>query len=191
MSQSILIVGGGFGGVQAALSLARKKMKDTSIRLIDPKSYFEYHAALYRFATGSCPMEACIAYRDIFEGTDVEILKDSVSSIDLASKIATGNEGLHYRFDTLIIGLGSVGATFGIEGVSAHSYGMTSAKEALRLKKHIQDSFEEAIIASIEKRSTLLHIVVVGGGATGVEIAGELAFYARMLASKHGLDPTL
>ncbi len=191
MPESILIVGGGFGGVQAALSLARKKIPDTQIRFIDPKTYFEYHAALYRFATGSSPMEACIPYKDIFENNGVEILQDTACTIDLSKKIVTGASGSHYRFDTLILALGSVGATFGIEGVSKYSYGMTSATEALRLKMHILESFQTATIADVENRKTLMHIVVVGGGPTGVELAGELAFYARTLALEHGLDPTL
>ena len=191
MPSSILIIGGGFGGIQAALSLARKKIPAAGIRLIDPKSYFEYHAALYRFATGSSPMEACIPYRDIFEGSGIDVVEDSAAKIDLTEKVVTGASGSHYHFDTLILALGSVTTTFGIEGIEQHSYGMKSATEAIRLKLHIESAFNEATLADIERKKTLLHLVVVGGGATGVELAGELASYTRMLALRHRLDLSL
>ncbi len=188
MPRSILILGGGFAGVQAALSLARKKGLDASVRLIDPKTYFEYHAALYRFVTGKSPMETCLPYRDIFDGTDVDVVRDRVVKINLDAKKVEGVSGSHYQYDTLLLALGSETSYFGIQGIQQYSYGMKSADEALKLTMHIDAVFASAVAASSENQTPLLHLVIVGGGASGVELAAELACYTKILAGKHRLD---
>lgn len=186
-----MIIGGGFGGCEAALCLAKAKLPDTKIRILEPKTYFEYHAALYRFVTGTSPMESCIPYSDMFADSGIEIVRDSAQSIGLESKTVQGVSGSRYQYDTLLIALGSSVTTFGIKGVSKHSFGMKSATEALRLKNHIQESFDAATLRCIEAREPLLHTVIVGGGASGIELAGEIAFFARTLASRHGLSSSL
>ncbi len=190
LSSTILIIGGGFAGTEAALCLARKKLPNTVIRLLEPKTYFEYHAALYRFATGRSPMESCIPYNDIFDDYDIDVVRDSAQTIDLEKKSALGASGSHYHYDKLLLALGSTGTTFGIEGVSTYSFGMKSATEALRLKNHIDEAFRTAKSVTGEKQMPLLHIAVVGGGACGVEIAAELASYAKKLALSSGLSPS-
>ncbi len=186
-----MIIGGGFGGCEAALRLARAKLPDTRVRLLEPKTYFEYHAALYRFATGTSPMETCIPYADIFSGKEVDVVRDAAKTIDLKKKSVLGESGSQYGYDTLILALGSSITTFGIEGVANYSFGMKSALEALRIKNHIQDSFDAATIADIEKKKTLLHMVITGGGASGVELAGEISVFGRKLAHAHGLSKAL
>ncbi len=191
MPQSILIVGGGFGGVEAAKTLARSKMRDVTVRLIDAKTYFEYHAALYRFITGRSPMEVCIPYRQIFAGLDVDVVQDRVDGIDLQKKTVTGRSGSSYRYDTLILALGSETTYFGVAGVKEYAYGMKTAEEALKLKMHILETVDNASTADKDAKTPLLHLVVVGGGPSGVELAGELGWYVRMLAQKRGIDPSL
>ncbi len=188
---SILIVGGGFGGVSAAKALAKKNLPDVSIRLVDPKSYFEYHAALYRFVTGRSPMEVCIPYRDIFAGTPVDIVTDRIESIDLAAKKASGSSGSEYRYDYLILAIGCETSYFGIPGIQELAYGLKSANEAVRLKNHISDVFRNAPGALPDDKNPLLHLVIVGGGASGVELAGELGGYTANIAKKSGVDPSL
>ncbi len=191
MPHSILIVGGGFGGVEAAKTLARSRMQDVSIRLIDAKTYFEYHAALYRFITGRSPMEVCIPYRQIFAGLDVDVVQDRVDVIDLQKKTVSGRSGSSYRYDTLILALGSETTYFGVAGVKEHAYGMKTAEEALKLKMHILETVHNASTADKDAKTPLLHLVIIGGGPSGVELAGELGWYVRMLAEKHGIDPSL
>lgn len=182
----VLIVGGGFGGITAAQKLARSGAKNLSIRLVDPKSYMEYHAAIYRLVTGRSPMESCIPYADLLQGCDVELVKDAIVSVDLHKKVAVGTSGSDYSYDSLILAVGSETSYFGIEGIKENAYGIKTVDEALRLKRHIHQSFED--IKTTENKTPALHIVVIGGGASGVELAGELAAYTQVLAQKHGVD---
>lgn len=191
MPNSILIVGGGFAGVEAAKTLALLKLPQTTIRLIDPKSHMEYHAALYRFITGRSPMETCIAYRDIFAGLDVDVLRDRATAVDLKMKTVTGESGSQYRYSALMLALGSETSFFGIPGVATCAYGMKTMDEAARLKRHLDEVFSACPIRSADERSSLLHLVIVGGGPSGVELAGELGWYARQLARHCGVDPSI
>lgn len=188
-THSVLIVGGGFGGIKAAQLLSRNK--DISVRLIDPKSFMEYHAAVYRLVTGRSAVETCIPYTDLLRGTNVECVKDAVASIDLVAKTANGTSGSQYRYDSLILAVGSETTYFGIKGVQEHAYGIKTVDEALRLKRHINDVFVSVQSVAKEEKTPAMHIVVIGGGASGVELAGELASYTRKLARKHRVDASL
>ncbi len=186
---NVLIVGGGFGGIRAAQLLS--KNRQLSIRLIDPKSYMEYHAAVYRLVTGRSATETCIPYSELLKGRKVELVKDSVSAIDLTTKTATGVSGSRYSYDSLILAVGSETSYFGIKGVEEHSYGIKTIDEALRLKRHIHDIFSSVKNAKPDEKAPALHIVVIGGGASGVELAGELASYTRTVARKNAVDTSL
>ena len=82
MDTRILVIGGGFVGVSAALHLAKKSLKNTKITLVSDRPHFEYHGALYRLVTGSNPLEVCIPLREIFAGYDVEVLEDKIVSLE-------------------------------------------------------------------------------------------------------------
>ena len=189
----VVIVGGGFGGIRAALALAAKNLPNVSITLITNKPHFEYNPALYRYVTGSSAIEVCIPLDMIFAGKKVEIIQDSVTTLDKGAKTITGNSGKTYSYDTVIIALGSETTYFGIPGLKENSYGMKTVAEALRLKNHITDVLllcrDDAT-----KGSHLNHdaaFVVIGAGATGVEMAGRLIEYARKVAREIGVDPSL
>lgn len=190
LQHRIVIVGGGFGGVQAALSLAKSRA-DVRIILISEKSYLEYFAALYRIAAGRSPMEACIPYADIFTGMDVEVVQDRVGHVNLGAKIVAGESGSEYRYDFLILAVGSEPAYFGIPGMQELAYKLTSSNEALKLKRHLHDVIEKAKTAGADEKVPLAHIVVIGAGATGVELSGELAVYVKKLCVSHGIPRSL
>lgn len=183
----IVIIGGGFGGVQAALRLARKRLPGVRIVLLSDRDRFEYHGVLYRVAAGRTPMEVCIPMRDIFEGTDVDMVTDRVAEIDTAGRHVLGESGSRYAYDFLVLALGSETTYFDIPGLREFSFGVKSAEEAIRLKRHIHETFAACDRSDPEDRSCSAHIIIVGGGASGVEVAGELAVYARDVAEKHGL----
>lgn len=191
MPHSILIVGGGFAGVEAAKTLATFNLPDTTVRLLDPKSHFEYHAALYRFITGRSPMETCIAYRDIFDGFNVDVVRDRATAVDLKAKTVIGESGSRYCYDTLMLAVGSETSFFGIPGAQACAHGMKTMDEAVRLKRRLDEIFSTCPLGAAEERSSLLHLVIVGGGPSGVELAGELGWYARKLARHCGVDPSI
>lgn len=190
MEKRIVIVGGGFGGVKAALDLGRMRLPRTKIMLISDKPHFEYHALLYRVLTGRSPLEVCIPLRDIFTNTDVEVVEDSVTHVSIAEQTCFGASGSVYRFDYVVLGLGSVPSYFNTPGLQDLSYSINTITSTLKLKRHLHEIFLQCEAASAEDKTCGTHIVVVGGGATGVETAAELAVYARALAKKHGVDPS-
>jgi len=191
--RKIVIIGGGFGGIRAALDLTKRNIPDTKIILISDKLYFEYQPALYRVVTGYSPLEACIPLQVIFEKTDVEVLEDTIIAVDLQSKKLFGKSNSQYSFDFLVLALGSETNYFDIPGLKEFSFGFKSVQEALRLKKHLHEVFEACIISETDKEEDICraHIVIIGGGASGAELAGQLAIYTKILAKKHKLDSSL
>lgn len=189
----IVIIGGGFVGIAAALSLERKHLSNTKIILISDKPHFEYHAALYRLVAGSSPLEVCIPLREVFLGTHVEVIEDKIVTIDKTAQFATGVSGSRYRYDYLVLALGSETNYFGIPGLKEFSYGMKSITEALRLKQHVVETMLTCKIDFTNKVEQICdaNFVVIGAGATGVEMAGQLIVYARHIAADYGVDPAL
>ncbi|MEK7612523.1 MAG: NAD(P)/FAD-dependent oxidoreductase [Patescibacteria group bacterium] len=192
-NKKILIIGGGFGGIRAALDLAKENLSGTKIILVSDKPHFEYHPALYRIVTGKSPLEVCIPIREVLEGTSVELVIDRITAIDPIKKSAIGASGSHYMADTIILALGSETAYFNVPGLQEFSFGFKSITEALRLKQHIHQLFETCKISDTDTHEDLcrMHFVVVGAGASGVEFAGELASYTKKLAGIHNISESL
>jgi len=186
--KKIIIAGGGFAGVRAALDLEKKRPPNTKITLISKLPHLEYHAALYRVVTGRNPLEVCIPLAEIFKNKDVEIVEDEIVKLDLADKQLVGKNEAKYKYDYLVLALGSQTSYYGIPGLKNMSYGLKSVNEALRLREHLHELFEKAAKSpDTDKKVTNAHFVVVGGGATGTETAGELASYTDKLSKNHGL----
>lgn len=192
-TKKILIVGGGFGGISAAMALEKENISNAKIMLISDKSHFEYKPALYRVVTGRSPLEVCIPISEIFEKKNIEFIVDAIKSVDLLKKIANGASGADYQFDYLILALGSEVAHFDIPGLEKFSFGFKSISEAMRLKMHIHNLFLECKDAkdNLDKKICLLQVVVVGAGPSGVELAGEVAIFMKGLAQEHGIDQSL
>lgn len=184
--QTIVIIGGGFGGVRAALDLSKKRLPSTRIVLISDKTYLEYFAALYRVVVGGSPLEMCIPLQTIFKNTAVELIYETVTHVDFKHKVAVLKSGLFVSYNTLILAVGSESAYFNIPGIREYSYGARSVHEALKLKRHLHELFESTKQASSDFKRSGGHVVIIGGGPTGVELAGELGWYTRLLAQKHG-----
>lgn len=189
--QRIVIVGGGFGGMRCALDLAASGLENTKIVLINDTPHFEYHAALYRVVTGRSPMEVCVPLRDVFAHTDVEIVEDRATAVDPHDKVVTGESGSRYRYDTLVLALGSETVYFDIPGLKTLSFGFKTIDEALALKEHLHTLFRTCNSATLDEKVCMTHIVIVGGGPSGVELAGELASYTKTLAKMHEIDPSM
>jgi len=184
----VIIVGGGFSGIRAAQELA-KHSNEFDITLISDQPHFEYHAALYRVVTGRSPLEVCIPLSTIFENSPVKVVEDTIQTVYPKTKQILGKDGSKYIYDSLILALGSENAYLNVPGLREHSFTLRSINDALRLKRHIHETFIDAAIGLKNGQRHPIHLVLVGGGPTGVELSGELAIYARHMAKHHHLDP--
>jgi NADH dehydrogenase len=176
----IIIVGGGFAGIETARKLAKQNLKNTHITLLSNKSYFEYYPALYRVVTGASPIEVCVPLSDMVPKS-VEIVLDGAQAIDLKAKTVTGVSGTVRPFDYIVLALGSETTYFNLPGLSDLALGFKSVKEAVNLKKHLHLLFEEHSHPDNSELVSHFHIVIVGGGPSGVEVAGDLTAYMHTL----------
>ncbi len=185
--KKVVIVGGGFAGIEVARVLQKHADRFTTT-LVSKVHHFEYTPALYRVVTGESPLEVCIPLTEIFSDDRVIVEVDEIVSVDQAQKKVIGASGSHYEYDYLVLALGSETVFFNTAGMSEHSYGFKSINEALRLKRHLHKEFEEAKTCSDLDQLPHMHIVIIGGGASGTELAGELADYTRKFGIKHDVD---
>src|SRR3954467_5296929 len=118
--EKVLIVGGGFGGVKAALGLANDARLD--VTLLSDDDELRYYPTLYHTATGGKRANSSIPLARIFEGKDVTIEQGTAQTLGRQARTITTAEGKVYEFDYLIIGLGVVTNYFGIPGLDKYSY---------------------------------------------------------------------
>lgn len=174
----IVIVGGGFGGVKAALELA----DDTRfhVTLVADHTDFRYYPTLYRTATGGRRMVSSIPLSEIFENKRVHVLNDRVVEIDHKARVVKTKVGHEIGYEALILALGVKTNYFNIQGLKELSYGIKTNADAEELKAHLHQQL-------IEKKRPDLNYVVVGGGPSGIELAGVLPSYLRQISRQHGL----
>lgn len=176
--QKVLILGGGFGGVKTALELASHP--HYAVTLFSDSPNFRFYPALYRAATGGNALAASIPLSEIFADKDVKIVKDNAKKLDRENKRVECTSGKNYGYDILVIALGAVTNYFGIKGLKQYSYGIKTLEEAQELRDHLHK-----LICDSGKPD--LNYVVIGGGATGVELAGALSAYLKHVMKRHQL----
>lgn len=176
--QRLLIIGGGFAGVKAALSLCSDDR--FSVQLVSNHPDFRYYPALYRSATGGSRRISAIPLINIFEHHHVAVLQDTAIRLDRTKKELHTKNGEVLKYDTLIIALGVVTNYFDIKGLKEYSYGIKSIEEAEKLKQHLHKQM-------IRDSQPDLNYVVVGAGPTGIELAGALPSYLRQIMKQHNL----
>lgn len=186
--KKILVIGAGFAGVSLALNLYHRHLRGVKITVVSPDPHFEYHGALYRVVSGRSPMETCIPINEIFSNYKINFSQDYITSINFQDKYAVGRSSSTYYYDYLVITIGSEASYFDIQGLRELSFGLRSTRDALRLNKHLHDVFLECAVNDKIDKTCNTHFIIVGGGASGVEIAGELALYCKKLAKKHLMD---
>lgn len=179
--QKILIVGGGFGGIKAALELGRNdKDKKLDITLVSDQTNFRYYPALYRTATGGAVAGSSIPLKEILSDTHVKIKHGEAATLDRKAKTLTLVSGDVLKYDTIAIGLGVVTNYFGIPGMEEFSYSIKSFEQIKRFKDHLHQQIED-------ERRPDLNYVIVGAGPTGIELAGALPQYLREVMDNHGV----
>src|SRR4051812_6631333 len=185
----IVIIGAGFGGLSAAKQLAKAPF---DVTIVDRHNYHLFQPLLYQVATaGLSPGDIASPIRGILgRQKNANVILAKVSGIDTARKEVIA-EGRRIAFDYLIVATGAEHAYFGHDW-SSYAPGLKTIDDAPYLRRRILLAFERAEISSdAEERRRLLNFVVVGGGPTGVEMAGAIAELAkRALASDfRSIDP--
>ncbi len=179
----VIIVGAGFGGLNAALTVARLPVQVT---VIDRKNHHTFQPLLYQVATaGLSPGEIAAPIRWILRShPNVEVLLEEVTGFDLEhQRVVASNQALDY--DYLVIASGATHAYFGHPEWEPLAPALKTIEDALEIRRRVLLAFELAERqAASEQEATPLNFVVVGGGPTGVELAGTLAEIARY-ALKH------
>jgi len=174
----VVVVGAGFGGLWAALELAKAPV---DVLLVDRNNYHTFLALLYQVAAAELGGEQ-IAYpvRGILRGLpNVRFALAEVEGLDLENQVVI-TDGPALPYDYLIVSTGTTAHYFGIPGAQENSFALKTLEQALVLRNHVLSSFERAIYSpSAELRKQLMTLVIVGGGATGVEFAGALAELVR------------
>jgi len=169
----VVILGGGFGGLAAARALH----KTADVTVVDRHNYQTFLPLLYQVSTAGLAADH-VAYpiRGALRKTPVKFRMGSPISIDHKNKEVKLDSSELLKFDHLIVALGSVTADFGIPGVKEFTLGMKTVSEALTIRAEIMRRFED--LCRFED-DTKLSITVVGGGPTGVEMAGAIAELIR------------
>jgi NADH dehydrogenase len=171
----VVIVGGGFAGVKTALELANNN--NFEIRLISKGTNFEYHGALYRTATGNTPLEVVMPLRELFaHAKNVEVILDSISNLKSSSNAIKGADGEIYQYDILVLALGNQINYFGLKNMEEKSFSANTVPHTIALRHELIMQF---------KKEQTLTVAIVGGGPSGVELAGSINMFAHKIAKKY------
>ncbi|MBB4079147.1 NADH dehydrogenase [Lewinella aquimaris] len=172
--ERVVIVGGGFGGLQLARKLNKANFQ---VVLIDKNNYHQFQPLFYQVAmSGLEPSSIVFPFRKLFQGRkDLYIRMAEVTHVDTTAKQLQTPLG-HCNYDHLIVATGADTNYYGNEELERRTLPMKSVSEALYLRNSILDDYEDALTTpAYDDRQELVDIVIVGGGATGVELAGSLA----------------
>lgn len=175
----VVIIGGGFGGLWAAKSLANKPV---DVTLIDRKNHHVFQPLLYQVATAVLsPGEIAQPIRRILaKAKNTEVILGEVVSFDNDAKTVTLNDGSTIGYDYLIVAAGARHAYFGHDTWETSAPGLKTLEDAVEIRRRVLLAFELAERdAYLTGKQRQLNFVVVGGGPTGVELAGAIADIAR------------
>jgi NADH:ubiquinone reductase (H+-translocating) len=179
----VVIVGAGFAGLAAAKALAKAPVEVT---VIDRRNYHLFQPLLYQVATaGLSPADIATPIRSILrDQANTQVLLGRVDGIDKAVRVVEV-EGRRVAYDTLIIATGARHGYFGHDDWEDVAPGLKKIDDATKLRHRILQAFEEAETTdNAEERRRLLNFVIVGGGPTGVELAGAIAELAKVALAR-------
>lgn len=176
----VVVIGAGFGGLAAAKALSDAPVEVT---VVDQRNHHTFQPLLYQVATAGLGIDdICYATRGIFQRQgNARAVQARVTGVDFERRLVLAQEEIDLPYDHLILALGAVTADFGVTGVADHAFGLKSAAEAIEIRTHVLRRFEAADrmarSGSVDQRALAgaTTIVLVGGGPTGVEMAGGFA----------------
>jgi NADH dehydrogenase len=187
----VLIAGAGFGGLEAAKALARAPV---DVTVIDRHNHHCFQPLLYQVATAALsPAEVAWPIRHILRRQrNATVLLAAVTGVDAAARAVQTNEGA-MPYDYLVVATGATHSYFGHDDWAEFAPGLKRIEDALRIRAKLLIAFEQAEVAKEDaERKRLLTFIIVGGGATGVEMAGAIAEIARQTLVKdfRRIDPS-
>jgi len=182
----VVICGAGFGGLSAISRLTRARLRVT---LVDDHLYSTFQPLLYQVATAGLNPGDVVYPAGGFAGRYGAIFRrGGLASVDPASRTVKLTTGLEFGYDYLILATGVSASYYGIKGAAEHTFGLYTRTDAIALRDHLMAGFER-----LSEGADDMSITVVGGGATGVELAGTLAELAVTVlrATFPDVDPSL
>jgi NADH dehydrogenase len=180
----VVVLGGGFGGIQAAQDLAKLPV---DVTVIDRKNYHVFQPLLYQVALAVLsPGEIAQPIRTILRHhSNVEVLMDEAIGFDLEARRVKLKSGVEAEYDFLIVATGSTHSYFGHEEWAEIAPGLKTVEDATEIRRRVLLAFELAERQMVEKGShPSLNFIIVGGGPTGVELAGAISDIARIYMTK-------
>jgi NADH:ubiquinone reductase (H+-translocating) len=186
----VVIVGGGFAGLGCAQKLAGHD--DVQVTLIDRNNYHQFQPLLYQVATSQlAPSDIAHSLRAVFVGEDnVDVKLAEIAEVDVAARTVTSTDGQQWSGDVLVLAAGSQPNFFDTPGAADNSFPLYSLDDATKLRSRILGLFEQVDRDPGLIRRGALNFVIVGGGPTGVEVAGAIADMLNITAPAvyHDLD---
>jgi len=179
----VVIIGAGFGGLQAAQALAKAPVKVT---LVDKRNYHLFQPLLYQVATaGVQPGDIAYPVRTILRNqSNLEFRMTRATGVDAEAKEVITKDG-KIPYDSLIVAVGGSTNFFGLDSVAANAFGLKDIEDAMGIRNQILGMVERAMQEQDPVvRRAMLTFVVVGGGPTGVESAGALSELVRLVLVK-------
>lgn len=181
----VIIIGGGFAGLRAAKKLKNAKME---VLLLDKKNHHLFQPLLYQVASAALsPADIAYPLREILKDQkNTTVLMGDVVEINKSQKFVTLSNGLKYNYDYLVVATGARHSYFGNSQWEEHAPGLKTLVDALSIRERVLLSFEKAErLDSLAEAEKYLNFVIIGGGPTGVEMAGAIAEIAHQTMFKN------
>ena len=194
MNKQIIIVGGGFGGLNVAKSL--KNISDINITLLDSRNHHLFQPLLYQVAMAALsPADIAVPIRSILRGQrNLRVLQAQVVHVDVDNQTVITEAGKIYSFDHLVLACGVEENYFGHEEWEEYAPSLKSIEQATEIRRRVLTAFEQAEQTDdLDRQKQMQTFVVIGGGPTGVELAGALGEMSRYTLTRdfRNIDPAL
>ncbi len=189
MSKRVIVVGGGFAGVEFVQALSKKvSSKDVEIMLFEKEGYQTFRTEIHKFACERITQDAIKIPLEKILPPSVKLEKSAIEKVDLANKKVFSN-GKSFDYDFLVIAAGSDPNFFGIPGMKENALSFWTLGDAQKINARVKKIFEDVKnVKDPSERQKMLTFVVGGGGFTGVELMGELMEWVDKLSKINGID---